>query len=152
GGRWRCRAWSGSTGTCAEKPAAFPEVTRRGTPQVHGPGPPGRSGASSQKPRLCRVGATHTTTTLGSALVLVESSPGTVLLRTRDRIVQAFGTDRAGRADLLGPGAPAVPVRPAAAGGDRGKPQGLAPARGGIPPPPARAGAQRGLPTYLRHA
>src|SRR5699024_8781727 len=57
-----------------KKPAAFPEVTRRGTPQVHGPGPPGRSGASSRIRGLGRVGAAHTATTLGSALVLVERS------------------------------------------------------------------------------
>src|ERR1700722_17905546 len=60
--------------------------------------------------RLGRVGAAHPATALRGALVLVQATPGPVLLRAGNSVIEAFKPDRAARADLLGLALPDVPL------------------------------------------
>jgi putative phosphoribosyl transferase len=98
-----------------------------------------------------RVGAAHPATALGGALVLVQATPGAVLLRTGNGVVQALHPDRAARADLLGLALPDVPLRLPLAVWTEEKHQILATTRGNVLPPPVRAGKHGRLPTHLRH-
>src|ERR1700722_8103669 len=56
------------------------------------------------------VGAAHPTTALSGALVLIQATPGAVLLWTGDGVVKAVEAYRAARADLLGLALPDVPL------------------------------------------
>src|ERR1700733_6339950 len=57
-----------------------------------------------------RVGAAHPAAALSGALVLVQATPGPVLLGTGNGVVEALDPDRAARADLLGLALPDVPL------------------------------------------
>src|SRR3984957_13335519 len=104
-----------------------------------------------RKSRLGRVGATHPTTALGRALVLVQATPGAVLLGTGNGVVEALHPDRAARADLLGLALPDVPLWLPLAVWAEEKHQILATTRGSVLPTPVRAGKHGRLPTHLRH-
>src|ERR1700735_332159 len=101
--------------------------------------------------RSGRVGATHPATALGGALVLVQATPGAVLLGTGNGVIEALDPDRAARADLLGLALPDVPLWLPLAVWAEEKHQILATTRGGVLPPPVRAGKHGRLPTHLRH-
>src|SRR5580692_1686430 len=98
-----------------------------------------------------RVGAAHPATALRGALVLVQATPGPVLLGTGNGVVEALHPDRAARADLLGLTLPDIPLwLPLAVWAEK-EHQILATTRGSILPPPVRAGKHSRLPTHLRH-
>src|ERR1700751_250733 len=101
--------------------------------------------------RLGGVGPAHAATALGRTLVLVEATPGAVLLRPRHGVVQALQPHRASRADPLGLALPDLPLWLALAIGTEEEQQVFALARGSILPAPIRAGKHSRLPTYLRH-
>jgi hypothetical protein len=83
--------------------------------------------------------------------VLVQATPGAVLLRPRYRVVQTLKPHRAVSADLLGLALPDLPLRLALTVRTEEEQQVLTTARGSILPPPVRAGKHSRLPTYLRH-
>src|SRR5580692_8144050 len=98
-----------------------------------------------------RVRAAHPAATLGGALVLVQASPGPVLLGTGNGVIEALDPDRAARADLLGLALPDVPLWLPLAVWAEEEHQILATTRGRVLPPPVRAGKHGRLPTHLRH-
>src|SRR6204780_4943072 len=111
-----------------------------------------RRGTAPRRGRaLGRVSATHPATALGGALVLVQATPGAVLLRTGNGVVQAVQTHRAARADLLGLALPDVPLWLPLAVWAEEEHQILATTRGSVLPPPVRAGKHGRLPTHLGH-
>src|SRR5699024_2513429 len=71
------------------------------------PGPLGLFGFGSGAD-LRRLVTAHAATTFGCAFVLVESSPGAVLLGLGDGVVQAFGPDGASGAEHFRPGLPGL--------------------------------------------
>src|ERR1700721_2588225 len=111
-----------------------------------------RRGAAPRRGRaLGRVGATHPATALGRALVLVQATPGAVLLRTGHGVVEAFEPYRAACADGLGLALPDVPLWLPLAVWAEEEHQILATTRGSVLPPPVRTGKHGRLPTHLRH-
>src|ERR1700733_3010502 len=100
---------------------------------------------------LGRVGATHPATALGGALVLVQTTPGAVLLRTGHGVVKAFEPNRAARADGLSLALPDVPLWLPLAVWAEEKHQILPTTRRSVLPTPVRAGKHGRLPTHLRH-
>src|ERR1700728_4507871 len=100
---------------------------------------------------LGRVGATHPATALGRALVLVQATPGAVLLGTGHGVVQALKPYWAARADGLSLALPDVPLWLPLAVWAEEEHQILATTRGSVLPPPVRAGKHGRLPTHLRH-
>src|SRR6202042_3940989 len=98
-----------------------------------------------------RVGAAHPAAALGGALVLVQATPGAVLLRTGNGVVQAVQTHRAACADLLGLALPDVPLWLPLAVWAEEEHQILATTRGSVLPPQVRTGKHGRLPTHLRH-
>src|ERR1700724_4912299 len=98
-----------------------------------------------------RVRAAHPATALGGALVLVQASPGPVLLGTGNGVIEALDPDRAARADLLGLALPDVPLWLPLAVWAEEEHQILATTRGRVLPPPVRAGKHGRLPTHLGH-
>jgi predicted phosphoribosyltransferase len=107
--------------------------------------------AAVPKSGLGRVGAAHPATALGGALVLVQATPGAVLLRTGNGVVQAVQPNRAARADLLGLALPDVSLWLPLAVWAEEEHQILATTRGSVLPPPVRAGKHGRLPTHLGH-
>jgi putative phosphoribosyl transferase len=107
--------------------------------------------AAIPKSGLGRVGAAHPAAALGGALVLVQATPGAVLLRTGNGVIQAVQAHRAARADLLGLALPDVPLRLSLAVWAKEEHQILATTRGSVLPPPVRAGKHGRLPTHLGH-
>src|SRR6202451_261467 len=111
-----------------------------------------RRGTAPNRVRaLGRVRATHPATALGRALVLVQTTPGAVLLRTGHGVVKAFEPYRAARADGLGLALPDVPLWLPLALWAGAQHQILATTRGSVLPPPVRTGKHGRLPTHLRH-
>src|ERR1700688_1985715 len=110
-----------------------------------------RGTARKTERALGRVRATHPATALGGALVLVQATPGAVLLRTGHGVVQAFEPYGAARADGLSLALPDVPLRLPLAVWAEEEHQILATTRGSVLPPPVRAGKHGRLPTHLRH-
>src|ERR1700729_261576 len=100
---------------------------------------------------LGRVGPAHPATALGRALVLVQATPGPVLLGTGNGVIEALDPDRAARADLLGLALPDIPLWLPLAVWAEEEHQILATTRGSVLPPPVRAGKHGRLPTHLRH-
>src|ERR1700751_595541 len=100
---------------------------------------------------LGRVGAAHPAAALGGALVLVQATPGAVLFRTGNRVVEAVKTHGAASADLLGLALPDIPLWLPLAIWAEEEHQILATTRGSVLPPPARAGKHGRLPTHLGH-
>src|ERR1700761_8832301 len=98
-----------------------------------------------------RVSAAHPAAALSGALVLVQATPGPVLLGTGDGVVQALDPDRAARADLLGLALPDVPLGLSFAVWAEEEHQILATTRGSILPSPVGTGKHGSLPTHLGH-
>src|ERR1700719_285951 len=98
-----------------------------------------------------RVGAAHPAAALGGALVLVQATPGPVLLGTGNGVIEALDPDRAACADLLGLALPDVPLWLPLAVWAEEEHQILATTRGSVLPPPVRAGKHGRLPTHLGH-
>src|SRR6202000_2995052 len=98
-----------------------------------------------------RVSAPHPAAALSGALVLVQATPGPVLLGTGHGVIEALDADRAARADLLGLALPDVPLRLPLAVWAEEEHQILATTRGSVLPSPVRAGKHGRLPTHLRH-
>src|ERR1700730_13172303 len=84
-------------------------------------------------------------------VVLVQASPGPVLLGTGNGVIEALDPDRAARADLLGLALPDVPLWLPLAVWAEEEHQILVTARGSVLPPPVRAGKHGRLPTHLGH-
>src|SRR6185437_6696405 len=82
---------------------------------------------------------------------LVQATPGPVLLRTGNGVIEALDPDRAARADLLGLALPDVPLWLPLAVWAEEEHQILATTRGRVLPPPVRAGKHGRLPTHLGH-
>jgi hypothetical protein len=97
------------------------------------------------------VGPAHPATALGSALVLVQATPGAVLLRPGNSVSQAFSANRTCRTDRLGLAFTDIAFWLALAVRAEEEDDLPAAARGGILPAPVRPGSQCHLPTYLRH-
>src|ERR1700749_923565 len=97
------------------------------------------------------VGAAHPAAALSGALVLVQATPGPVLLGTGHGVIEALDPDRAARADLLGLALPDVPLWLPLAVWAEEEHQILATTRGSVLPPPVRAGKHGRLPTHLGH-
>src|ERR1700751_2137951 len=100
---------------------------------------------------LGRVGAAHPAAALGGALVLVQATPGAVLFRTGNRVVETVKTHGAASADLLGLALPDIPLWLPLAVWAEEEHQILATTRGSVLPPPVRAGKHGRLPTHLGH-
>src|SRR5580692_8485214 len=100
---------------------------------------------------LGRVGAAHPATALRGALVLVQATPGAVLLRTGNGVVKALHPDRAACADLLGLALPDIPLWLPLAVWAEEEHQILATTRGSVLPTPIRSGKHGRLPTHLGH-
>src|SRR5215813_581011 len=98
-----------------------------------------------------RVGPAHPAAALRSPLLLVEPTPGAILLGPRDRVGQALLADGARGADGLGLALADLALGLALAVGSEEENDLLAAARGSILPAPVRPGRQCHLPTYLRH-
>src|SRR5215813_5121833 len=98
-----------------------------------------------------RVGPAHPAAALGSPLVLVQPTPGAVLLGPGDRIGQALLADGARGTDGLGLSLADLALWLALAVRAEEENDILAAARGSILPAPVRPGRQCHLPTYLRH-
>src|SRR6185437_13379712 len=109
------------------------------------PGPRGGPGTSSG------VGAAHPAAALRGPLVLVQATPGAVLLRPGNGVVQALVTHRAAGTQGLGLPLADVPLRLPFTIWAEEKHDIRAAARGGILPAPVRPGRQGNLPPYLRH-
>src|ERR1700761_4392979 len=100
---------------------------------------------------LGRVGAAHPAAALGGALVLVQATPGAVLFRTGNRVVEAVKTHGTASADLLGLALPDIPLWLPLAVWAEEEHQILATTRGSVLPPPIGSGKHGRLPTHLGH-
>src|ERR1700761_5185817 len=100
---------------------------------------------------LGRVGAAHPAAAFGGALVLVQATPGAVLFRTGNRVVEAVETHGTASADLLGLTLPDLPFWLPLAVWAKEEHQILATTRGSVLPTPVGTGKRRRLPTHLRH-
>src|SRR5215510_2273740 len=98
-----------------------------------------------------RVGPAHPAAALRSPLLLVEPTPGAVLLGPGDRVGQALLANGARGADGLGLALADLALGLALAVGSEEENDILAAARGSILPAPVRPGRQCHLPTHLRH-
>src|SRR5580693_6837460 len=98
-----------------------------------------------------RVRAAHPAAALSGALVLVQATPGPVLLGTGHGVVEALDPDRAARADLLGLALPDIPLWLPLAVWAEEEHQILATTRGSVLPPPIGSGKHGRLPTHLGH-
>src|ERR1700743_2253922 len=98
-----------------------------------------------------RVSAAHPAAALSGALVLVQATPGPVLLGTGHGVVEALDPDRAARADLLGLALPDIPLWLPLAVWAEEEHQILATTRGSVLPPPIGSGKHGRLPTHLGH-
>src|SRR5215472_15317125 len=98
-----------------------------------------------------RVRPAHPAAPLSRTLVLVEPTPGAVLLGAAHRIVQTLGADRTRRAYRLGPVLADVTLWLSLAIGSKEEHNVLTPARSVVLPAPIRPRHQDGLTAYLRH-
>jgi hypothetical protein len=101
--------------------------------------------------RLGRVGPAHPATALGRPLFLVQATPGAVLLRAGQRVVQALHPDRAVSADGLGLALADVALRLALAIGPEEQAQILVTARAFVLPAPVGPGKRSRGPPYVGH-
>jgi hypothetical protein len=97
------------------------------------------------------VGPAHTAAALRGPLFLVQATPGAILFRPGNGVVEAFRPNRAGSADHLGLTLTDLALWLPLTIGAEEEHDLLASARGGILPGPARPRRHGHLPTYLRH-
>src|SRR6201995_3333117 len=100
---------------------------------------------------LGRVGAAHPAAALGGALVLVQATPGAVLFRPGNRVVEAVKTHGAASADLLGLALPDIPLWLPLTVWAEEEHQILATTRSSVLPSPIGTGKHGRLPTHLGH-